>query len=115
MKEKVNLLYLSNERFPAKLACTIQQMAMCEAFARNNVNVTLIYPHYHDTPKQTQSEIFTFYSVKNVFKLKTIPSLLSLSKPLVDGKKRIRIPLIGGISVIFPLGCWRSKCCSAAR
>lgn len=95
------LYYMSNERFPAKLACTIQQMAMCEAFAQNDVDVTLVYPYYHDSPKMTASEIFNYYSVETGFFLKTIPSLLSLSKPLVDGKKRIRAPFVGGLSVLL--------------
>jgi glycosyltransferase involved in cell wall biosynthesis len=101
MKDKVKLFYMSNERFPAKLACTIQQMAMCEAFVENDAAVTLIYPRYFDAPKLANSEILDFYSVEKEFRLKTLPSLLSLSKPLVDGKKRIRVPVIGGLSVLF--------------
>ncbi len=99
--EKQRLLYLSNERFPAKLACTIQQMVMCEAFAKAGTDVTLLYPHYHDTPKSTAAELAEFYGVEPIFNIKTLPSILHLSKPLVDGNRHFKIPIIGGVSVLL--------------
>jgi len=104
VKEKINLLYLSNERFPSRLACTIQQTAMCDAFVKAGARVTLIYPRYHDAPPMQPEQILAFYGMDSTFCLRTIPSLLSLSKPLVDGKPRLRIPFVGGVSVL--LSAW---------
>ena len=101
MREEVNIIYLSNERFPARLACTIQQMAMCEAFAQTGASVKLLYPRYYDTPKVTAAEIQNFYNVEPIFNVSAIPSLLSLSKPLVDGRRRFTIPFVGGVSVLL--------------
>ena len=109
MNERINVLYLSNERFPATLACTIQQMAMCEAFARNGADVWLVSPHYSDMPRKATPDIQSFYNVDHIFDIHFLPSLLSLSKPLLDGKKRIRIPFIGGFSVLFFTWMWALK------
>lgn len=95
------LIYLSNERFPATLACTIQQMLMCEAFAKAGADVTLWVPHYLDTPKLSAEELYEYYGVEPNFFIQRLPSLLHLSKPLVNGKRRIKIPLIGGLSVLL--------------
>lgn len=101
MSDCRNIFYLSNERFPAKLACTIQQVVMCEAFARAGAAVTLLYPHYFDMPSATTAEIQRFYDVAPIFEIQRLPSLLSLSKPLVDGRRRLKIPFIGGYSIYF--------------
>jgi len=109
MNENVTVLYLSNERFPATLACTIQQMAMCEAFAQTGAQVKLVSPRYFDMPRMATSDIQSFYHVDEIFDINILPSLLSLSKPLVDGKKRIRIPFIGGFSVLVAAWMWALK------
>jgi glycosyltransferase involved in cell wall biosynthesis len=105
MSDCRNIFYLSNERLPAKLACTIQQMVMCEAFACSGANVTLLYPHYFDMPPASAAEIQRFYDVEPIFDIQRLPSLLSLSKPLVDGRRRLKIPFIGGCSIYF--STWR--------
>ena len=101
MNNSLKIFYLSNERFPSTLACTIQQIVMCEAFTRCGADVQLVYPQYHDTKSAGAAHIARFYGIKACFKIKQIFSLLSLSKPRVDGKKHIKIPLIGGLSVIL--------------
>jgi len=100
MKPEVHLLFLSNERFPAKLACTIQQMFMCEAFAKAGAEVEMFYPLYYDIPRLSARAIQEYYGVVPNFAIKRLWSLLSLSKKLVDGKKRIAIPFIGGFSLL---------------
>jgi len=101
MKQVLNILYLSNERFPAKLACTIQQMVMCEAFAKAGARVRLVHPIFFDMPLQSTSEIQAFYGVEPCFRMIKLFSLLSLSKPPVDGRKHFRIPFIGGFSLLL--------------
>lgn len=99
MRHSRKIIYLSNERLPAKMACTIQQVAMCEAFCKIGMDVLLVYPHYHDTPVAPPQHIFDYYGVTTPFQMKQLFSLLSYSKPLQDGSSRMRIPLVGGASV----------------
>ena len=115
MSRSVNIFYLSNERFPAKLACTIQQTAMCEAFARAGATVTLLYPHYFDVPPADAAEIQRFYDVEPIFAVTRLPSLLSLSKPLVDGRRRLKIPLIGGLSIFLSTQWYAGKLLKAQQ
>jgi glycosyltransferase involved in cell wall biosynthesis len=60
----------------------------------------MVAPKYRDMPKTTPGQIHDFYGVKSNFKITRLPSLLHLSKPLVDGKKHRQIPLVGGLSVL---------------
>ncbi len=99
--KKVNMVYLSNERFPSKLACTIQQILMCDAFVKAGVGVQLIVPKYYDMPAHSARYIQDFYGVDTFFKIKKLPSLLHLSKPLVDGKEHKKIPIVGGLSILM--------------
>ncbi len=104
----MKFLYLTNERFPNRDAVSIQQMHMVESFARLGLDVTFIRPYYHDMSQYNDTDIRHFYGVENNFKMKTIPSLLSLSKPRygidigygMDGKKNPKIPVIGGTSIL---------------
>ncbi|MBN1482212.1 glycosyltransferase [candidate division KSB1 bacterium] len=100
MKNSLRIIYLSNERLPAKMACTIQQVAMCEAFAKTGADVQLVYPKYHDQPAASAQHIYDFYGVTTTFKMKQIFSFLSLSKPISDGSQHIKIPYVGGISIL---------------
>ncbi len=115
MKNQLNMLYLSNERFPATLACTIQQMVMCEAFATAGARVQLVAPTYGDMPPTTPQQIYNFYGVRSNFQIKRLPSLLHLSKPLVDGKKHVKIPMIGGLSVLVATWLWGIKLAVTGR
>jgi len=98
----MRLLYLSNERIPGVSACAIQQMRMCQAFARAGVRVTLWRPFYFELSRYSRSKIREFYDVADVFEIKTLPTLLSLSKPLKDsrGRRRQIVPWIGGASML---------------
>ncbi len=100
MNDHINLIYLSNERFPATLACTIQQIVMCEAFAKAGARVHLVAPKFLDMPKTSARYIQDYYGVETNFRITRLPSLLHLSKPLVDGKKHLTIPIIGGLSIL---------------
>lgn len=109
MVNDLDLIYISNERFPAKIACTIQQMIMCEAFGKSGANVTLLYPKYGDMSPVSSHDLQSFYNVSQVFKIQTIPSLLHLSKPLVDGRKKLTIPYIGGMSLLLSMWYYALK------
>jgi|GEM_PF-360271 len=104
----MKFLYLTNERFPTRDAVSIQQMHVVESFAQLGLDVTFIRPYYHDMSQFSDDDIRHFYGIDNNFDMKTIPSLLSMSKPRygidigygVDGKENLKIPVIGGMSVL---------------
>jgi glycosyltransferase involved in cell wall biosynthesis len=96
------LLYFSNERFPSSSACSIQQMFMCEAFAKSGFNVTLVSPSYQRRVGSSDVDLFSFYGTEPIFKIKMLPTLLGFSKP-ANGtavKLKRRIPLVGGLSML---------------
>ena len=63
------LLYIANLRLPTEKAYGIQIAKMCEAFASQGVDVTLSYPFRGN---HITSDIFSYYSVKDSFKIKKI-------------------------------------------
>ena len=107
----MKLFYFSNERFPSSSACSIQQMRMCEAFANIGIQTFLVRPLYLDCMRYNKKDIFDFYGVEPVFRIFTLPTLLSLSKPAAGKKSRFCIPYIGGLSMqistwLFILAGW---------
>jgi glycosyltransferase involved in cell wall biosynthesis len=65
------ILYLANLRLPTEKAYGIQIAKMCEAFAGQGLDLTLLYPHRQN---QIEDGLFDYYSVKKNFKLKEISS-----------------------------------------
>lgn len=63
------LLYISNLRLPTEKAYGIQIAKMCEAFALQNMEVTLAYPLRINNIK---GSIFSYYSVRQNFETKKI-------------------------------------------
>ncbi len=106
---KMRLIYLSNERFPNRSAVSIQQMQNAEAFARLDLEVTFLRPYFFDLAKYSDNEICDFYGIEKNFEIITLPSLLSLSKPMygVDmgydsvSKRKKKVPFIGGFSLML--------------
>ncbi len=105
----MRLIYLSNERFPSRDAVSIQQMQNLEAFGRTSLAVTFLRPYFIELAKYSKDEICDFYGVARNFEIVTLPSLLSLSKPMygVDmgydavSKRKKKIPFIGGFSLML--------------
>jgi glycosyltransferase involved in cell wall biosynthesis len=99
----MHLSYFSNERIPGASACSIQQINMCDAFASTGLDVTLVRPYYFELARISDNSIREYYDVGNQFHIKTLPTLLSLSKP-VKGRRIERknmIPFIGGSSMLL--------------
>lgn len=70
------LVYLTSARLPTEKAHGLQIMKMCEAFADNGVEVTLVYPHRHQSPELAgQGDPFSFYGVRRVFEAKRVGCL----------------------------------------
>lgn len=87
------LYYLSHGKFPSKKAHTIQMVQMCESFAKNGQQTTLVHPSYYNGPVSFP-QIKEFYGVEEKFKFQTLPSL--------KGKNNIpNLPTSGEVTTIF--------------
>lgn len=72
--QKIN--YVSNARIPTEKAHGIQIMKMCEAFARQGMEVKLIHPFRVQTNRMKETkDVWSYYDVKKIFELKMLPSL----------------------------------------
>jgi len=70
------LIYLTIARLPTEKAHGYQISKMCEAFAQQGVEVTLMHPaRRQPTPKLAQSNVFDYYGIKPSFTVKTLPNL----------------------------------------
>jgi len=69
----MKLYYIANIGLPSDWAHSVQIMKMCEAFAENGADVTLIARH------GSGEDPFAFYNVRPIFKIVKMPAI-SLSK-----------------------------------
>jgi glycosyltransferase involved in cell wall biosynthesis len=92
------LYYFSNEPIPSSMACTIQQMHMCQAFQQAGLRTSLVRPWFFSDVLKSE-DLFAYYDIETEFEIIRLPSLMSLSKP-ASGKK-LRIPAIGGLSFMW--------------
>src|SRR3990167_8159904 len=65
----MRLLYIANLRLPTEKAYGIQIAKMCEAFASQNFDVTLVFPFRQNLIKE---DFFSYYSINKKFKIKRI-------------------------------------------
>jgi len=65
----MKLIYITNARIPTEKAHGLQIMKMCEAFARNGLDVELIIPKRINPIKQ---DSFEYYGVKKIFNIRKI-------------------------------------------
>ena len=72
------MLYLSTARIPSEKAHAYQIVKMCEAFARQEADVTLLYQK-RDNSAWTQDihDVFAYYGVRVPFAMKQHSSVLS--------------------------------------
>ncbi len=66
------ILYIANQRMPTEKAYGIQITKMCEAFALQGIDVTLLMPQRRNPSGKT---IFDYYGTKNNFKIIFLGSL----------------------------------------
>ncbi|MCK7516001.1 MAG: hypothetical protein MZV70_76555 [Desulfobacterales bacterium] len=73
----MKIIYISIADFPSKKANSIHIMKMCQAFALNNHQITLIAPKQKNEDINSQ-DIYNYYGVKNIFKIFqfSIPNLI---------------------------------------
>lgn len=66
------IVYVSNANIPSESASSVHVMKMCEAFAQNDVDITLIIPNHFNKEKYKDTDVFDFYGIKVPFKIKRV-------------------------------------------
>ncbi|CEP68821.1 Glycosyl transferase, family 1 [Moorella glycerini] len=70
------LVYLANVRLPTEKAHGYQICKMCEAFAANGVEVTLMHPRRRQLdPELSRQTIFSYYGIAPSFGVRSLPNL----------------------------------------
>lgn len=65
----LKIVYISNSIIPSRAANSIHVMKMCQAYANNGHEVVLIAPDFNEKYEEDISDIYSFYNVKNNFKI----------------------------------------------
>jgi hypothetical protein len=68
----MKLVYLANTGIPSRAANSIHVMKMCQAFAKNGHDVTLILPDRRDVERDV-ADPFAFCGVAHCFQLTKLP------------------------------------------
>ena len=68
----MKILYISNSIIPSKTANSINVIKMCQAFADNNHEVTLLAPDKKIKHDQIIDDIYDYYGVKKNFNIKKL-------------------------------------------
>ena len=63
----MKILYISNSKIPSQTANSLHVMKMCQAFADNGCDVTLLAPNIKNINKITN--VFEYYNVRHNFKI----------------------------------------------
>jgi len=71
----VKLIYPANARIPSEKAHPFQIVQMCEAFAANGAEVTLLYPNRRNPPALRTDDIWAYYGVTRNFATERLPCL----------------------------------------
>jgi len=75
MKVK-RIVYIANARLPTEKAHGYQICKMCEAFAQNGIEVTLLHPHRYQANHAVQSQsVFDYYGIRPIFHVRTLPNV----------------------------------------
>jgi glycosyltransferase involved in cell wall biosynthesis len=105
----VDIVYLANCVLPSRSANTIQITKMCEAFAREGHEVTLLVPAHPDAEEDVE-DVYDFYDVDPAFEIRKLPrpSLSSLGTLVVNyrmGREAARLEpdVVYGRTVV---GCY---------
>lgn len=96
----MKLIYISNSRIPTERAHGIQVIKMCEAFAKNGIDVTLVIPKRKSEIKQ---DIFSYYGIAPIFKIKKLPiiDLIKYNIPFAFALATLTFALSVRVFLIF--------------
>jgi glycosyltransferase involved in cell wall biosynthesis len=89
--KRKKIVYISSAVIPSRTANSIQVMKMCQAFAKNNYDVTLIVRGKKTLRESDMPDVFSFYGVEECFRI----------------IKPARFPLKKGRKIIY---AWRAAC-----
>lgn len=71
----MRLFYIANARLPTEKAHGYQICKMCEAFALNGAQVTLLHPYRHQMDARLSStSVFDYYGLRPIFEVQTLPN-----------------------------------------
>jgi glycosyltransferase involved in cell wall biosynthesis len=76
----MKFLYITNTRIPTEKAHGIAVMKMCEAFARQGDDISLVVPWRRNPIKEPA---FAFYGMEGQFSIQRLPSLDLLGLPII--------------------------------
>jgi len=68
----MKITYLAPSIIPSRSANSIHVMKMCQAFAKNGHEVTLIVPNRKDEMEQDVEDVFGFYGVERCFRIEMV-------------------------------------------
>lgn len=71
----MRIVYIAYSTIPSRTANSIHVMKMCQAFAQNGHDITLMIPALPKKQEQDIVDIFDFYGVDACFNIKNLPSL----------------------------------------
>lgn len=83
----MRLVYIANARLPTEKAHGYQICKMCEAFARNGVEVLLFHPkRYQSHHSLLGRTVFDYYGIPPVFTVRTLPNwdVVTLNRVIPD-------------------------------
>ncbi|MCX8044161.1 MAG: glycosyltransferase family 4 protein [Desulfobacterota bacterium] len=70
-----HILYITTARLPTEKAHGYQICKMCEAFALNGADVTLLHPFRHQPKALEAHSVFSYYGVQQRFTVATLPNI----------------------------------------
>ena len=68
----MRILYISNSIIPSTKANSVHVMKMCQAYANNGHDVTLLAPNNKNNNKKNVKDLYEYYGVKKNFKIKKL-------------------------------------------
>jgi glycosyltransferase involved in cell wall biosynthesis len=71
----MKLIYAANARFPSEKAHPYQIMQMCEAFAANGAQATLLRPYRRNPPELRTGDLWAHYGIQHNFTGEVLPSI----------------------------------------
>lgn len=101
-----NITYIANMRIPSERAHSVQIMKMCEAFAKNGNNITLLVP---SRKTDVAGDPMQYYSVQHAFPIKKIWSLDLFVYAWIPRKICYHIHTISfSLSLIWNRNMWKN-------
>lgn len=81
----MKIVYIATSTIPSRTANSIHVMKMCQAFAQNGHEVTLIVPENQANCEPGIEDVFDFYGVERCFEILNLPLLPVKGKGFVFG------------------------------